>query len=73
MYIVRRKISATKLAFKTYEGWAEFDANVVGDVLDLSDVIRFTSNEAHLNVLPNGEDWVEFGCYKELKYVRTTY
>lgn len=60
MYVVRRRTGAN-VAFKTYDGWVECDR--ITGVLDLSDVIRFTEREAHLNKLPDGEQMVVFGCY----------
>ena len=63
MYVVRKKV-ANGVSFKTYEGWTYCSARPK-DVLDLTDVMRFTKGEA-THPLPQGEEWVYFGCYKEL-------
>jgi len=60
VYIVRKRLS-NGLAFKTFDGWDVF----VNKPLELGNVMRFTKGEAERNVLPKGEDFVYFGCYKE--------
>ena len=64
MYIVRKQV-ANGVAFKAYEGWT-YCSTRAKDVLDLNNVMRFTKGEAK-HPLPQGEEWVYFGCYKELK------
>jgi hypothetical protein len=63
MYIVRKTNTNGDRFFKTYDGWVPV---VKGEALDLSDVQRFTKREAlDLNILPKGEEFIWFGCYKK--------
>ena len=62
MYVVRRQ-TPEGVSFKTYDGWVHWRTGT-RDVLDLSEVMRFTKGEA-THPLPQGEEWVWFGCYKE--------
>jgi hypothetical protein len=65
MYVVRRKHS-NGVSFKTYDGWTHCSSRPK-DVLDLNEVMRFTEGERDMIVLAHNEEWVYFGCYKELK------
>lgn len=62
MYIIRKQLPHG-LAFLTYGGWDVF----TNTPLELDDAIRFTKREKEMIILPNGEEFVHFGCYKELK------
>jgi hypothetical protein len=62
MYIIRKQLPNT-LAFKTFDGWDVF----VNKSLELGNVMRFTKGEATRNTLPEGEEFVYFGCFKPLK------
>ena len=66
MYIVRKMDRNNKPHFKTYDGWTEYNE---GESIDLTDVLRFTSNERERNEarLNRHEQFVWFGCYKELE------
>ncbi len=63
MYIVRKTLPNGQLGFKTYEGWAWFTK---GQPLDLKDAQRFTISEAKQENLKKHEEFVWFGCYKEI-------
>lgn len=66
MYVIRRTNRNDKPQFKTFDGWTVYDE---GLSIDLNDVMRFTSNERKLNEhkLRSNEQFVWFGCYKELE------
>lgn len=66
MYVIRKMDRNNNPHFKTYDGWTEYNE---GMSLDLSDVLRFTSNERKANEhrLNRHEQFVWFGCYKELE------
>jgi len=63
MYVIRKYDRNNKPQFKTYDGWARTSDD---GTLDLSDVIRFTKGEASAMKLGRHEQFVWFGCYKEL-------
>jgi hypothetical protein len=62
---VVRKQHPNGVSFKTYDGWTHCSTRPK-DVLDLNEVMRFTKGEA-THPLPAGQEWVYFGCYKDLK------
>ena len=64
MYVIRKDLPNGQRSFKTYEGWAHIRKGVA---LDLSGVIRFTSNEAKASNLGDHEQFVWFGCYNEIE------
>lgn len=66
MYVIRKYDRNNNPHFKTYDGWTEYSDDVS---IDLSNVLRFTSNERKLNEarLNRHEQFVWFGCYKELE------
>ena len=66
MYVIRKYDRNNKPHFKTYDGWTEYNE---GLSIDLSDVLRFTATERELNqhLLNRHEQFVWFGCYKELE------
>lgn len=64
MYAIR-KTTSKGVSFRTYDGWTPVAKAT--DVLELGEVQRFTKREAlDYNLLPKGEEFVWFGCYKEL-------
>lgn len=64
MNIIRRVLTNGSLAYYTYDGWVVFGPGVP---LDLSNTVRFTKGERRCFVLLRGDEWQEFGCYKELQ------
>ena len=60
MYVIRKKID-NSVAFMGCNGWITPDP-----ALELDDVLRFTKGEMESNTLPEGEEWVWYGSYKEL-------
>lgn len=64
MYILRNKIRNT---FYTSDGWTGFNKH--GAIEGLDNVIRYTKGEyqANKDKLPDTQEFVWFGCYKELK------
>lgn len=62
MYIVRRQLNNGGYAFKTDGGWVKA---IEGESLDLSEALRFTKGERTNNTLPQGEEWVWYGCYSK--------
>jgi len=60
MYIIRKNVPHVGYAFKTYDGWARVKKD---EVLDLSDVMRFTKGEAKPSNCRTYEEFVWFGCY----------
>lgn len=65
MYIIRKTLPNGQIGFKTYDDWVQVQER---EALDLSDVIRFTKGEAKPSNLRTNEEFVWFGCYKELKH-----
>ena len=63
MYIVKRTMP-NGITFLTHEGWTSFRKDTP---IELGNVIRFTSGEAERNPLPEGSEYLYFGCYKEMK------
>jgi len=58
VYIVKRN----ETEYYTYDGWKDcLDAN---SVLDLSDVVRFTEQEARRMYIPSGYQLQWYGSYK---------
>ena len=63
MYVVRKTLPNGSRGFKTFEGWVQVRKDIA---LDLSDVMRFTVGEAKDYNLSKHEEFVWFGCFKEL-------
>ena len=65
MYIVR-KTMPNGVAIKNYEGWT-YRNRAATEALDLTNAQRFTSRERERITLPKGQEFIWFGCYRELK------